>query len=89
MDVLGFVACRVISKVLGISKYEHSWVDAKTIKYDKICAVSNNVSDKYDIVYTYACIKSARIEQYNSDKILMEIIQVILGMKAVIILINS
>ena len=33
--VLGFVACRVISKVLGIVVAEHSWGDLKTIKFGK------------------------------------------------------
>ena len=33
--VLGFVACRVTSKVLGIGAAESSWGDVKTIKYGK------------------------------------------------------
>ena len=66
--VLGFVACRVTSKVLGIVASERSWGDVKTIKSGKRSAISSDVSEKHSIVYTYACIESSRIEQYHSDK---------------------
>ena len=66
--VLGFVACRVTSKFLGIGTAERSWGDIKTIKYGKRCAISSDVSEKQSIVYTSTCIESARIEQYQSDK---------------------
>ena len=42
--VLGFVAYRVTSKVLGIGAAERSWGDAKTIKSGKIYAISSDVS---------------------------------------------
>ena len=66
--VLGFVACRVTSKVLGIGAAERSWGDLKTIKFGKISDIRSDASDKQIIVYTSACIESARIEQYDSDK---------------------
>ena len=66
--VLCFVACRVKSKVLGIGAAECSWGDVKTIKSGKRSAISSDVSEKQSIVYTSACIESARIEQYQSDK---------------------
>ena len=62
--VIGFFACRVTSKVLGIGAAERSWGDVKTIKYGKRSAISSNVSEKQSIVYTSACIESAIIEQY-------------------------
>ena len=64
-NVLGFVACRVTSKVLGIGAAERSWGDVKTIKSGKRSAVSSDVSEKQSIVYTSACIESAKIEQYQ------------------------
>ena len=70
--VLGFVACRVTSKVLGIGAAESSWGDVKTIKSGKISAISSDVPEKQSIVYTSACIESAIIEQYQSDKQLYE-----------------
>ena len=53
---LGFVACRVTSKVLGIGAAERSWGDVKTIKYGKRSAISIDVSEKQSIVYTSTCI---------------------------------
>ena len=66
--VLGFVACRVTSNYLGIGAAERSWGDVNTIKSEKRSAVSSDVSKKQSIVYTSACVESARIEQYQSDK---------------------
>ena len=65
---VGFVACRVTSKVIGIGAAERSWDDVKTIKSGKISAIRSDVSEKQSIVYTSACIESARIEKYHSDK---------------------
>ena len=65
---LGFVACRVTSKVLSIGAAECSWGDVKTIKSGKRSAISSDVLEKQIIVYTSACIESAIIEQYLSDK---------------------
>ena len=50
--ILGFVACRVTSKVLVIGAAERSWGDVKTIKYGKRSAISSDVSEKQSIVYT-------------------------------------
>ena len=66
--VLGFVACRLTSKVLVIGPADISWGDIKTIKSGKRSAISSDVSEKQSIVYTSACIESARIEQYHSEK---------------------
>ena len=62
---LVFVACRVISKVLGIGVAERSWGDVKIIKSGKISAIRSDVSEKQSIVYTSACIEPARIEQLS------------------------
>ena len=64
--VLGFVACRVTSKVLGIGASERSWGDVKKIKPGKISSISSDVSDKQNIFYTSTCIESDRIEKYHS-----------------------
>ena len=60
--VLGFVACRVTSKVLGIGASKRSWGDVKTIKSGKRSAINSDVLEKQSIVYTSACIESDRIE---------------------------
>ena len=65
---LVFLACRVTSKVLGICVAERSWGDVNIIKSRKRSAIISDVSEKQSIVYTSACIESARIEQYHSDR---------------------
>ena len=66
--VLGFDACRVTSKLLGLGAAERSWGDVNIIKSGKRSAISSDVLEKQIIVYTSACIESARIEQYHSYK---------------------
>ena len=55
--VLGFVAFRVTSKILGIWSAERSWGDFKTIKLGKISDPGSDIFDKQSIVYTSACIE--------------------------------
>ena len=59
--VLGFVAFRVTSKVLGIGSAERSWGDVKTIKPGKISAFVSCIYEKQSIVCTSAYIEEARI----------------------------
>ena len=66
--VLGFVVCRVTSNVLGIGAAELSWTDVKKIKSCKRSAINSDVSEKQIIVYTSACIKSAILKKYYSEK---------------------
>ena len=66
--VLGFVAYRVPSKVLGIGAAERSWGYVKTLESGKISDISSDVSKKQSIVYTSARVESARIEQYHYGK---------------------
>ena len=47
---LGFVACRVTSKVLGIGAAERYWVNVKTIKSGEISTINSDVSEKQSIV---------------------------------------
>ena len=42
--------------MLGIGAAEHSWVEVKKIKSNKISAISSYVSEKQSIVYTSDCI---------------------------------
>ena len=54
--VLGFVACRVTSKILGIGSSECSLCDVKTIKSGNRSALGSDISEKMSILYTSACI---------------------------------
>ena len=66
-NVLGFEACRITSKILGIGTVECSCVYVNTIKSGKMSVIIRNESEKQRIFYTYACIDSARIERTHSD----------------------
>ena len=57
--VLGFVACRVTSKITGIGYAEHSWGDVKTIKSGKISALHSDIYDNHSIVYKSDCVEEA------------------------------
>ena len=65
--MLGFVACRATSKIIGIGAAERSWGNGKTIKYGKRYAIRSDVSEKQIIVYKYACIESGKIAQSELD----------------------
>ena len=54
-EVLGFIACRVISKVIGIGAVDCSWGDVKQLIWE-ISSTSSDVSENQSIVYTSACI---------------------------------
>ena len=43
---LGFLACRVTSKVLGIGEAERYWGDVKTIKFCNRSTISSDVTKK-------------------------------------------
>ena len=59
--VLGFVACRVTSKIYWIGSAERSWGDVKTIKSGKRSTLGSDISENQSIVYTSACIEESRI----------------------------
>ena len=66
-NVLGFIARRVKSKIIGIGVDDHFWGYVKTIKSGKRSAISSYLSDKHIIVYTSACIKSDIILRTHSE----------------------
>ena len=53
-DVLGFVACRVTSKLLGIGCAERSWGDVKHLKTNKRAHLSGDKIEKQAVLYTHA-----------------------------------
>ena len=87
--IIGFVACRGTSKVLGIGAAEHSWGDVNTIKYGKIYAIISDVLEKHGIVYTLPVLNQLELNNITMTNNLMKIVQVIPGMNRMMILINS
>ena len=71
-SVLGFVACRVTSKTLGIGACERSWGDVKTIKDGKRSHLSGDAIEKLTILYGTALVNEARIRREENDKLQSE-----------------
>ena len=61
--VLGFVACRVCLKSLGIGPCERSWGDVKSIKSGKRSHLGGDSIKKRAVLYTTAKIHASRIKR--------------------------
>jgi hypothetical protein len=59
---LGFTACRVASKILGIGAAERSWGDVKRIIGDRRLSLASEKINKQAIIYTSNCIQAKRRE---------------------------
>ena len=68
-DVLGFVACRVTSKILGIGAAERAWAGTKDIKDGKRANLSGASTEKRSILYISARMSEARVLQKEMEKI--------------------
>ena len=55
--VLGFVYCRVTSKIPGVGSADRSWGDYEKIKSVKISSLSSDISKKQTILYESDCIE--------------------------------
>ena len=66
--VFGFVACRLLSKVLGIGAAERSWGDVKHIKLGKRSHLGVESTEKRAVLYTTARINESRIKQEAMKK---------------------
>ena len=61
--VLGFVACRVTSKLCGIGPSERSWSAVKQIKTGQRSHLSGDSTEKRSIIYVSSKIEQARIHR--------------------------
>ena len=62
-SVLGFVACCVTSKRLGVGSAERSWADVKQIKDGKWSNLGGTSLEKRAILFTSAKLREANITQ--------------------------
>ena len=67
-DVLGIVACRCTSKVLGIGAAERSWKAAKHIKTAR-SAMGGDTLEKASILYHTARVNDARIAREEKEAV--------------------
>ena len=78
--VLGFIAYRITSKMLGMGSVDCSWGDVKTVKSVKILALGIDIYEKQSIVYISACTEETIIGQLYQTRIIMTVYTVTLGM---------
>ena len=68
-SVLGFVACRVTSKTLGIGPCEQNWAAVKNIKTGKRVHLGSDSLEKWAVLYASALINGARIKKKRNENI--------------------
>ena len=74
-EVLGKVACRVTSKILGVGNAERAWGCVKHLKTDKRAHLGAETTKKQATIFGKAAIEAARAKQnaakgsskYNND----------------------
>ena len=69
-SILGFVACRYTSNLLGIGPAERLWGDVKHLKTNKLSHISAEKVDKKEIIYTTARLKEARQRRIEKEKLI-------------------
>ena len=67
--VLGFVACRVCSKLCGIGPAERAWAAVKTIKTDKRSHLGGKSIEKRSVIYITAKQQEGRLKLEQNEKI--------------------
>jgi hypothetical protein len=72
-EVLGFVACRVLSKILGIGSAERNWGDVKHLKIGKRSHLSSPKVRMAAVVYSAACIERGREDRHRQGSSTREI----------------
>ena len=87
--VLGFVACRVTSKFLGIGAEERSWGEVKTIKSGKDLILAVMYQGNRVLFIHPPVLNQLELNNTNQTNNFMTILQAIPGMKRMMHLITS
>lgn len=67
-EILGKLACRVTSKILGIGSAERSWGDVKHLKTNKRSHLSGDRTKKQATIYGAYCMEKANVKRNLSEK---------------------
>jgi hypothetical protein len=67
--MLGFVTCRVCSKLCGIGPAERAWAAVKTIKTDKRSHLGGKSIEKRSVIYITAKQQEGRLKLEQNEKI--------------------
>ena len=66
--ILGFVGCRVTSKILGIGNAERAWGAVKQLKSGRRGHLSGSNTKKQATIFAKACIDDAKLRRENAIK---------------------
>ena len=66
--ILGYIACRVTSKVIGMGAAERSWGDTKSIMTNQRLKMTSQKTEKLAIISTSTKLSNARIERQALEK---------------------
>lgn len=66
-QVLGRLACRVCSKILGIGQAERSWGDVKHLKTNQRSHLSSEAVKMQATIYGASCAQKARMKRINAE----------------------
>ncbi len=67
--VLGYVGCRVTSKLCGIGPAKRSWGGVKQIKDGVRSHLGGESTEKRSVIYVTAKIQEARMRQHQKEKL--------------------
>jgi hypothetical protein len=68
-DVMGYVACHVASKVIGIGAAERSWGDVKQLKSDKRAHLCIEYVERQGVIFGAASLHEARVIRKNAETV--------------------
>ncbi len=67
--MLGYVGCRVTSKLCGIGPAKRSWGGVKQIKDGVRSHLGGESTEKRSVIYVTAKIQEARMRQHQIEKL--------------------
>jgi hypothetical protein len=66
--ILGKLACRVCSKIVGMGSAERAWGDVKHLKTDKRCSLRIEALKKQSTIFGASCMEAARIDRQRKTQ---------------------
>jgi hypothetical protein len=66
-DVIGYVACRLTSKVIGIGAAECSWGDVKQLKSENCAHLRIESVELQSVIFSTSLLHEARVIHKNAE----------------------
>jgi hypothetical protein len=68
-DVMGYVECRVTSKVLGVGSSERPWGDVKQLKSDNRTHLCIESVERQSVIFGTSSLHEARVIRKNAETV--------------------